>query len=157
MNRTRLSVMALVVCFSTAACAALGRASFANPVVELKDVRMKGIGMQGGSLDLILVVYNPNDFRLDASKVTYTLFVDTAQIATGEVNKAVTFENLKKTEVTLPVSFTTRELFGAAAALTRTGSVDYRVFGEVTVATPFGSFTRPYEGKGKFDSLRLPH
>ena len=157
MNRIRLVVLTFVVCLSTAACAALGRASFANPVVELKDVRITGIGLQGGNLDVILVVYNPNDFRLDASKVTYTLFVDTAQIAMGAVTKAVTFENLKKTEVTLPISFTTREMFGAAAALTRTGSVDYRVIGEVTVATPFGSFTRPYEGKGRFDSLRPPH
>ena len=157
MNRIRLVVLTFVVCLSTAACAALGRASFANPVVELKDVRITGIGLQGGNLDVILLVYNPNDFRLDASKVTYTLFVDTAQIAMGAVTKAVTFENLKKTEVTLPISFTTREMFGAAAALTRTGSVDYRVIGEVTVATPFGSFTRPYEGKGRFDSLRPPH
>jgi hypothetical protein len=32
--------------------------------------------------------------------------------------------------------------------------VDYRVVGDVTMATPFGSFTRPYEGRGRFDSLR---
>jgi LEA14-like dessication related protein len=137
-----------------AACAAIGRSSFVNPVVELKDVRLRGIGLDGGSLDIVLDVYNPNDYRLDASRVTYRLFVDTAQIAMGEVNKLVTLDNKKKTEVTLPVSFTTRELFGAAAALTKTGSVDYRVAGDVTVATPFGSFTRPYEGKGRFDSVR---
>ena len=157
MKRTFLTVVTFAVCLSTAACSALGRASFANPVVELKDVRITGIGLQGGNVDVILVVYNPNDFRLDASKVTYTLFVDTAQIAMGAVTKAVTFENLKKTEIILPISFTAREMFGAAAALTRTGSVDYRVIGEVTMATPFGSFTRPYEGKGRFDPLRPPH
>jgi len=137
-----------------AGCAAVGRSSFGNPVVELKDVRLKGIGTLGGSLDVVLLVYNPNDYRLDASKVTYRLFVDTLQVATGEVNKVVTLDSRKKSEVTLPVSFTVAELFGAAAALTRTGSVDYRVVGEVTVATPFGGFTRPYEGRGRFDSLR---
>jgi LEA14-like dessication related protein len=138
----------------TAACAALGRSAFVTPVVAFKDVRLKGVGLEGGSLDLILDVYNPNDYRLDASRVTYTLFVDTTQVATGVVSKRVTLENRKNVEVTLPVTFTGRELMGAAALLMRSGSLDYRVAGEVTVATPFGNFTRPYDGKGRFDSLR---
>jgi LEA14-like dessication related protein len=149
-----MMMLALGALAGAGACHALGRSSFANPIVELRDVRLRGVGMEGGTLDVILDVYNPNDYRLDASKVTYRLFVDTTQLAVGEINKLVTLENGKKTAVTLPVSFTTRELFGAAALMSRTGSLEYRVAGEVTVATPFGSFTRPYEGKGRFDSLR---
>ncbi|HLA90425.1 MAG TPA: LEA type 2 family protein [Gemmatimonadaceae bacterium] len=136
------------------ACARFIRHEFGNPVVELRDVRLKGLGVQGGSLDLVLDVYNPNNYRLDASRVTYRLLVDTTQVAMGEVNKLVTLETKKKSEVILPVTFTTRELLGAAAAITRTGSVEYTVKGELTVATPWGNFTRPYEGKGRFDSLR---
>ena len=154
MTRTTARWGVLGLALLAIGCATLGRSAFANPVVELKDVRLRGIGAQGGSLDLVLEVYNPNDYRLDASRVTYTLFVDTTQIATGVVNKLVTLENRKKSEVTLPVTFTTRELLGVAGVLTRTGSVDYRVAGDVTVATPFGSFTRPYDGKGRFDSLK---
>lgn len=154
MTRTTARWGVLGLALLAIGCATLGRSAFANPVVELKDVRLRGIGAQGGSLDLVLEVYNPNDYRLDASRVTYTLFVDTTQIATGVVNKLVTLENRKKSEVTLPVTFTTRELLGVAGVLTRMGSVDYRVAGDVTVATPFGSFTRPYDGKGRFDSLK---
>ena len=154
MKRSKFMGLACVLLITSAACGAIGRSSFANPVVELKDVRLRGVGTQGGTLDVILSVYNPNDYRLDASKVTYKLFVDTTQLATGEVNKVVTLDNKKKTEVTLPVTFTTREFLGAAALLSRMGSVDYRIAGEVTVATPFGSFTRPYEGKGRFDSMK---
>ena len=154
MTRTTARWGVLGLALLAIGCATLGRSAFANPVVELKDVRLRGIGAQGGSLDLVLEVYNPNDYRLDASRVTYTLFVDTTQIATGVVNKLVTLENRKKSEVTLPVTFTTRELLGVAGVLTRMGSVDYRVAGDVTVSTPFGSFTRPYDGKGRFDSLK---
>jgi LEA14-like dessication related protein len=150
-KRWLLAGLALVV---TAACASLGRGTFATPVVELKDVRVKGIGLQGGSLDVILDVYNPNNYRLDATKVTYTLFVDTNRVATGEITKLVTLTEHMKSEVVLPVSFTMQELLGAAKMLTGTGSVDYRVAGDVTVATPFGKFTRPYVGKGRYDSLR---
>lgn len=152
--RDAVVVALAAAALAASACAGFLRHEFGTPVVELRDVRLKGLGVQGGSLDLVLDVYNPNSYRLDASRVTYRLLVDTTQVASGEINKLVTLETKKKSEVILPVSFTTRELLGAAAAITRTGSVDYTVRGELTVATPWGNFTRPYEGKGRFDSLR---
>ena len=150
----RTALAALLALYGVSACAGFLRSEFGTPVVELKDVRVKGIGIQGGSMDLILDVYNPNNYRLDTSRLTYTLSVDTAALATGEINKLVTLEAKKKTEVILPVTFSARELFGAAKIITQMGSLDYTVKGELTVATPFGSYTRPYEGKGRFDSLR---
>jgi LEA14-like dessication related protein len=105
-------------------------------------------------MDLVLDVYNPNSYRLDTSRLTYTLAVDTAALATGQIDKLVTLEAKKKTEVILPVTFSARELFGAAKIITQMGSLDYTVKGELTVATPFGNYTRPYEGRGRFDSLR---
>ena len=155
MKAIMLAGSKLVLLVGTLACGTVGRSAFKNPVVELRDVRVRGIGFQGGTLDVVLSVYNPNDYRLDASRMTYKLFVDTTQIAVGEVNKLVTLDNKKKSDVILPITFTTRELLAAASVFSRTGTVDYRVVGDVTVATPFGSFTRPYEGKGRFDSLKL--
>lgn len=152
-RRAVVLALAASVLFAVA-CAGFLRREFAAPVVELKDVRLKGIGTEGGSLDLVLDVYNPNHYRLDAARVTYRLLVDTTQVAMGEINKLVTLETRTTSEVILPVTFTIRELLGAAAAITRTGSLDYTVKGELTVASPFGRFTRPYEGKGRFDALR---
>lgn len=152
--RLRSGAFALAALFALSACAGFMRTEFGTPVVELKDVRVRGIGLQGGSLDLVLDVYNPNNYRLDTSRLTYTLLVDTASIATGEINKLVTLEAKKKSEVILPVTFSARELFGAAKMITQMGSLEYTVKGELTVATPFGNYTRPYEGRGRFDSLR---
>jgi LEA14-like dessication related protein len=145
-----------LVAVSFTGCASLARASFANPIVELRDVRLKGVGMNGGSVDILLDVYNPNAYRLDASKVSYNLYVDSATVpvAKGEVTRLVTLEKQKKTEVTLPVSFTIKELMGAAKVLTGTGSINYRVTGDVTVSTPTGSITRPYTASGRYDTLR---
>ena len=33
-------------------CSALGRASFQNPIVHLRNVQVRGIGLNGGSLDV---------------------------------------------------------------------------------------------------------
>jgi LEA14-like dessication related protein len=152
--RALRALLALLALSSLSACAGFLRSEFGTPVVELKDVRMKGIGIQGGSLDLVLDVYNPNNYRLDTSRLTYTLSVDTAALATGAITKLVTLEAKKKTEVILPVTFSAKEIFGAAKIITQMGSLDYTVKGELTVATPFGNYTRPYQGKGRFDSLR---
>jgi LEA14-like dessication related protein len=132
----------------------MARQAFQNPVVELHDVVIKGIGLQGGSLDVVLDVYNPNGYRIDASRVTYTVFADSLKVATGEVTKLVTLEDKKTSRVTLPVNFTMRELQQAAGILLQRGSVDYTVQGDFTLATPFGSITRPYRSKGRYDTLR---
>ena len=134
-------------------CATLRRQSFQNPAVELKDVVVKGIGLSGGSLDVILDVYNPNDYRIDARRVTYTVLAESLQVATGEVTRLVTLQNRKMTTITLPVTFTMRELTKAAGVLLQKGSIEYTVQGDFTLATPFGSITRPYKGKGRYDSL----
>jgi LEA14-like dessication related protein len=136
-----------------AGCSRFVRSAFQSPTVELKDVRVKGIGLQGGSLDVILDVYNPNDYRIDVSKVTYTVLADSLKVATGEVTKRVSMENRKMVEVVLPVTFTMRELSQAAGVLLQRGSIEYLVQGEFTLATPFGNITKPYKGKGRYDSL----
>ncbi|MDA1082531.1 MAG: LEA type 2 family protein [Gemmatimonadetes bacterium] len=151
---TRLAAAILVV-VGTAACATFGRQAFQNPTVELRDIQIREIGLDGGSLDLILDVYNPNSFRIDVTRLTYTLIADTSKVATGFVTKRVTLNSKAANDVSLPVRFTMKELMGAAEVLLRKGSVDYTVRGEVTVDSPFGSVTRPYEGKATFDNATL--
>lgn len=150
----RVSLLPLLAgVLALSGCARMARSAFQNPTVELRDIVVKGVGFQGGSLDVVLDVYNPNDYRIDASRVTYTVFADTLKVATGEVTKMVTLSNRKSNTVTLPVTFSLRELQQAAGILLQRGSVDYTVQGDFTLATPFGSITRPYKSKGRYDSL----
>ena len=64
-----------------------------------------------------------------------------------------TLEAHKKTAIIVPISFSIQELVKATQVMSKSGGVDYRVIGEVTAATPGGSFTRAYEGKGHFDDI----
>jgi LEA14-like dessication related protein len=115
---------------------------------------LNAVGIQEGSLDIILYVFNPNDYRLDATRLTYNLYVDdTLKIAFGEIKKTVTLEPHKQNEVVVPVNFSLQELVKASQVLSKAGGVDYKVTGEVTAATPAASFTRPYVGKGHFDDI----
>ena len=45
---------------ATAGCSMLGARNFQQPIVHLQDVRVNGLGLTGGNLDVKLSVYNPN-------------------------------------------------------------------------------------------------
>jgi LEA14-like dessication related protein len=138
-----------------AGCATLARQAFQNPIVNLRDVNVRGVGISGGSLDVILSVYNPNNFRLDATRLTYRLFVgDSVSLANGDVTTQTTVQAGDSTLVTVPVSFTYAGLGAAARQIFSTGSVNYRVVGDVTVGSAVGNFTVPYSSTGRFDTLR---
>ena len=86
MRSRRMFAGVTLLLAAVAGCQSLARQVFANPVVEVKDVRVKGFGLQGGSLDVILDVYNPNEYRLDATGITYHFWIDsTTELATRPV------------------------------------------------------------------------
>ncbi|MBM4194056.1 MAG: LEA type 2 family protein [Gemmatimonadetes bacterium] len=151
-RRPALVPLSVLAAMLMSACATLGRQAVQVPTVELRDIRIRGIGLDGGALDLVLTVHNPNEYRMDATRVTYTLVADSAVVAQGAVNRRVTLQPKAPNDVTLPVTFTFKELLGAAEILLRKGVVDYVVRGEVTSSGPFGSITRPYEGKARLDN-----
>lgn len=146
--------LALVAVVGAVGCATIARQAFSNPVVTVKDVLVKGIGLQGGSLDLILDVYNPNDYRLDARRLSYQVWVDSSQVATGDIEKLLTLSNKGHSEVVVPVNFTIASVQKALVKFAMQGSLEYRVTGSFTMATPFGDITRPYSGTGRLDSFR---
>ena len=70
MRRSKFAV-AMFALVAVSACASLGRGIFQEPIVNFKDLRVRGLGLSGGSLDVYLNIYNPNQFRLDATRLTY--------------------------------------------------------------------------------------
>ncbi|HEU4997053.1 MAG TPA: LEA type 2 family protein [Gemmatimonadaceae bacterium] len=137
-----------------AACAALGRQAFREPTVNLRDVRVLGLGTTGGQLEVALAVYNPNNYRLDATRMTYRVFVgDTVGLASGALDTRTTVQASDSTIVKIPVSFTYSGLGTAATQLLRTGSVNYKVAGDVTVGSVVGNFTVPYSTTGQFNTM----
>lgn len=148
--RRMTMVAAAAAIAAVSGCASVGKQSFAQPDVTVKDVKVTGIGLAGGSVDVVMNVYNPNNFRLDASRVTYNLLVDTVSFATGSLDSRMSVEGGKNLEVRIPVNFTYAGVGNAGRQLLAMGSVPYRVMGDFTVATILGNFTVPYDKSGRF-------
>lgn len=148
----KLAVLALTL--TLVACSSLGRAAFQNPVVNLRDVRVLGLGTSGGQLEVQLGVHNPNNYRLDATRLTYRVFVgDSVGLANGSLDTRATVQAQDSTIIKIPVSFTYAGLGAAASQLLRTGAVNYKVAGDVTVGSAVGNFTVPYSASGTFNTM----
>ena len=151
--RTKLAAAALAV-FAIAGCASLGAlGGFKEPIVTFKDLRVRGLGLTGGSLDAYLNVYNPNGFRLDATRLSYKVAVGENQLGTGILDSRFNVQEKDSTTIRIPVDFTYAGIGGAARQMMQSGSVPYTVTGDVTVATPVGNFTVPYSGTGRFSAF----
>ena len=136
-----------------AGCASLGRATFKEPVVNFRDARVTGLGMTGGSVEVALSVYTPNGFSLDATRLTYRVLIDSVPLGEGALAETFAVQEKDSTVVRLPLTFTFSGLGAAGRQLLQTGQVNYRVMGDLTVGTPIGRFTRPYDQTGRFTTL----
>ena len=143
-------VMAAV---ATVGCSSIQKQAFAPPVVSFRDLRLAGIGLTGGALDVVLGVYNPNGFRLDADRLIYRLMVDTTEIGEGVYDKPFTVQPGDSAEIKLPVKLDYAGLGEAGKQLLGKGAVNYRIVGDVRVATPIGGFTVPYNQRGRFTTF----
>lgn len=151
--RRVLSLAAIALVMVGAACASLGRAGFKEPVVTLKEFAITGLGITGGSVDVVLSVYNPNGYNLDALAMTYRVDVDSIKLGDGTLDGRFVVPKGDSSTVRLPVRFTYAGLGAAGRSLITAGTVNYRVRGDFTVATPVGNFTRPYDRTGRYSSV----
>ena len=154
MRKAVLLAVAAATVAGAGGCATLGRKVFKEPVVNFQQLNINGLGLTGGSLDVVLSVYNPNNFRLDATRLTYNLMIDSVRFGSGALDQKFTVQSGDSTIVRLPISFTYAGIGEAGRQLLNTGSVNYRVTGDMTVGTPLGNFTRPYDRTGRYTALR---
>jgi|SRR5687767_1374119 len=149
-NRIAFAAFATI---ALAGCATLGLNTFREPVVHFNDAKLRGLGLSGGSVDVVLSIYNPNRFDLNATRLTYRLMVEDRDLGTGALNNAFRVGDNDSTYVTIPIDFSYAGLGSAGRQLLTSGTINYRVIGDFTVDTPLGSFTRPYDQRGRFSSF----
>jgi len=145
----RLAVgLALGGVLAVAGCASIARRVFQNPVVTVADTKVTGFSARGGSLEVTLRVENPNDFRLDVGALRYAVWVDSTQVATGQLDRIVTLEPVTTSTVVVPVQFALDAVAMVGVRFLTTGSLQYRVTGQFDYVTPFGRLTRPFASDG---------
>lgn len=139
----------------TAACRDVADAVFTPPRATLAGVAVGALGTAGPSLDVTLLLENPNPYSLTATGASYRLMVnDTTEVGSGATTEDVTVGAGDTVTVRLPVTLGWSALGGAGQTLLRGADVDVMVVGEVTVDTPLGERAVPLRARSRVKGLR---
>ena len=137
-----------------AGCAGLP-AFFKDPDLKLQRVVVRGVGLTGGTMDLIVSVYNPNSFDLHGTRLQVGLDVENSHVGDAEYASGFQVQKGDTTAITVPVQFNWNGLAGAVPSALGYGELPYKLTGQLTVATPFGDRKIPFTREGRAPLTRV--
>src|SRR5690349_24287394 len=149
----RLSVLAS--CFWLCACATLGRISFQEPDLELQEIAVTGIGLTGGTFDLVFDVWNPNDYRLRSTRLEVGIDLEGTHFGDALLDRPLDLSPTNHSRVVVPVRFAWAGIGAGAKALLTRRALAYALTGRVFLDTPIGTKTVGLTGSGNVPLMKL--
>ncbi|MBA3522850.1 MAG: LEA type 2 family protein [Gemmatimonadales bacterium] len=129
-------------------CSGIGD-NFKDPEIALDRVIVRGVGVSGGTLDLVVDVHNPNDFDLRGTRLDVGLEVEGSHVGDIAFEDDFSVDRGDTTTLTLPVTFQWAGVGGAVRAALGYGDLPYKMKGEVTLQTPWGRKEVPFTREGR--------
>jgi LEA14-like dessication related protein len=117
--------VALWAAFAGLGCATLRQLRFEHPTVQLEAVEITRLGLQGGTLDLWLDVFNPNSYDLRATRMEATLDLEETHFGSAALEENVVLSSTEHKRVVIPVTFTWEGVGAGARGLLERGAVSY--------------------------------
>lgn len=153
--RTALAAGATIAVSAAAGCRAAVDRAFERPTITFTNAALRGLSPDGGTVDVVARIHNPNPYPLRASRVRYRLLTtDSAEVGAGEATDSLAVGARDSAVLVLPVHVTLAGLVraggGVLTAAATTGAAEYRVLGEVVLAsTPVGEVKVPLDVRGR--------
>ena len=146
-----LSVMMVIGAIALSSCSRIAEHAFAQPTIAVRSVKLKSVGLTGGSIEIALAIANPNPYPLPVQHAVYIFALrDSTEVGRGESPAAFTLPAHDSTVVDLPVDVSWQGLRAAARDASGDGTVDYVLKGSVTLETPIGNPNIPFQTSGRF-------
>jgi len=122
---------------------------FQEPAVHLDRAVVTGLGATGGTMDLVLGVYNPNQFALRGTRLQLGLDVEQSHVGDLEYDDDFQVQKGDTTQLTVPLRFTWSGLASAARTALSAGEIPYTLNGQLTVDTPLGARSVAFTRNGR--------
>ena len=143
------TVCVVSVALAASGCATLGHAlRFEEPVIQLNEVRITGIGLSGGTLDLALDVFNPNDYRLRSTRLELGIDLEGTHFGDALMETGVELPSQQHVLVTVPVRFEWAGVGAGARGLLMGQAIRFLLTGTATLDTPLGDRRVRVRGSG---------
>ncbi len=155
-SRLSVAVVLVAACAACAACATLRNAlRFEEPQIELKQINITGMGLTGGTLDLVFDVYNPNDYRLRSTRLEVGLDLEETHFGDALIDKPLDLSPTNHSQVVMPVRFEWAGAGAAARGLLTRQALHYGITGAVLLDTPLGDKRVQLRSAGNVPLRRL--
>ena len=123
--------------------------SFGQPRLHLDRVIVRGVGLTGGNLDLVVSVANPNRFELRGTKLEAGFDVEGSHVGTVSYTDDYVVPKGDTTIVTLPLRFEWKGVGSAFRSALQYGDIPYTMKGQATLDTPVGEQVVPFSLSGR--------
>lgn len=144
----RLLALSLAAAAAGLGCSGMP-GTFLDPEVRLNEVVVRGVGLTGGSMDLVVAIYNPNGYSLRGTKLEVGFDVEGSHV--GDITYSDEFQVQERdtTTVVLPLRFNWEGVSAAARAALGYGDIPYTMRGQATIRTSFGQHVVPFTRQGR--------
>src|SRR5690348_11673685 len=132
---SRFPFPVVVLCL---ACATLGRLSFTEPELQLQEINVTGVGLTGGTFELVFDVYNPNDYRIRSTRLEVGVDLEGTHFGDALLERPLDLSPTNHSRVVVPVRFEWAGVAAGTKALITRRSVAYGITGAVLLDTPIG-------------------
>jgi hypothetical protein len=105
---------ALLACLG---CATLHNLAFTEPDVSLQEIDVVGIGLTGGTFDLVFDIWNPNDYRLRSTRIEVGIDLEGTHFGDALLDRPLDLSPANHSRVVVPVRFEWAGLGAGAKAL----------------------------------------
>jgi LEA14-like dessication related protein len=130
-------------------CATLGQAlRFQEPDIKLQEIRVTGLGLTGGTLDLALDVFNPNDYRLRTTRLELGIDLEDVHFGDALIETPLELPSQQHSLVTVPVQFEWAGVGAGARALLSRQAIRFGLTGVASLGTPVGDRRVQVHGSG---------
>jgi LEA14-like dessication related protein len=150
-----LSVALVSVAFLAAACATLRGIAFQEPDIELQEITITGIGLTGGTFELVFDVYNPNDYRIRSTRLEVGIDLEDTHFGDALLERPLDLSPTNHSRVVVPVRFAWAGLGAGAKGLLTRKAVGYGITGRVLLDTPLGEKSVAVKGQGNVPLRKL--
>jgi hypothetical protein len=128
-----------LLALTATACGPFWGQGLERPTVELAAIEITGLGIQGGTMNLVLDVENPNNVELRATRIGLQIFLEDKHFGDAELRRAPVLPANQTVQIEVPVAFSWSGVGSGARGLISRGSTRYRLNGRLDLDTPFGT------------------
>jgi len=140
-----------------AACATVGRLAFREPEIQLQQITVTGLGLSGGTMDLVFDVWNPNDYRITSTRLEVGIDLENTHFGEALLDRPLDLSPQNHSRVVVPVRFEWAGLGAGAKGLLTHQAVGFALAGALILDTPLGDKQVGVKARGNVPLRRLIH